>query len=113
MNQIKISLLHLALKAGALAENYDLLARGIHAASALQADWVVAPELCISGYEFTDAIGTEWIAAHPDRWTLRICELASKLKLTILFGHVESEATGQLYNIAINGRSGRKDHRTT
>jgi hypothetical protein len=44
MNQIRISLLHLALKAGALAENYELLERGMHVACALKADWVVAPE---------------------------------------------------------------------
>jgi len=101
MNQIRISLLHLALKPGALAQNYGLLERGIRTASALQADWVVAPELSISGYEFNDAIGTEWIAAHPDSWTLGICKLASILKLTILFGHAESGKLGRLYNIAV------------
>jgi 5-aminopentanamidase len=101
MNRIKISLLHLALKPGALAENYGLLERGIRTASALQADWVVAPELSISGYEFNDTIGTEWIAAHPDSWTLGICKLASILKLTILFGHAERSTSGRLYNIAV------------
>ena len=45
MNEIKISLLHLALEPGALAHNYALLERAIRTASALKADWVVAPEL--------------------------------------------------------------------
>lgn len=105
MNEIKISLLHLALEPGALARNYALLERAIRIASALQADWVVAPELSICGYEFHDAIGTEWIATHPDSWTLGICELASLLKLTILFGHAERDTTGRLYNIAIMVRA--------
>ncbi|MBV8135731.1 MAG: carbon-nitrogen hydrolase family protein [Deltaproteobacteria bacterium] len=101
MNEIKISLLHLALEPGALARNYALLERAIRTASALQADWVVAPELSISGYEFNDAIGTGWMAVHPDSWTLGICRLASILKLTILFGHAECDTTGCLYNVAI------------
>ena len=41
------------------------------------------------------------MAIHPDSWTLGICKLASLLKLTILFGHAERDATGRLYNIAI------------
>jgi predicted amidohydrolase len=100
MNQIRISLLHLALQSGALARNYALLERGLRTASALQADCVVAPELSISGYEFNDVIGTEWIATQPDSWTMSIRELASQLRLTILFGHAERDAWGRLYNIA-------------
>jgi 5-aminopentanamidase len=105
MNDIKISLLHLALEPGALARNYALLERGIRTASTLQPDWVVAPELSISGYEFNDTIGTEWMAVCPDSWTLGIRELASILKLTILFGHAERDTTGRLYNIAIMVRA--------
>jgi 5-aminopentanamidase len=105
MNDFKISLLHLALEPGALARNFALLERGIRTASTLQADWVVAPELSISGYEFTDAIGTEWMAGYPDSWTMGIRKLASILKLTILFGHAERDTTGRLYNIAIMVRA--------
>jgi len=105
MNEIKISLLHLALEPGALARNFALLERAICTASALQAHWVVAPELSISGYEFHDAIGTEWIATHPDSWTLGICKLGSIQKLTILFGHTERDMTGRLYNTAIMVRA--------
>jgi len=101
MKQIRICLLHLALAPTALAQNYALLERGIRTASELHADLVVAPELSISGYQFNDTIGTEWIAAHPDSWTLGICELASTLKLTILFGHAERAPSGRLHNIAI------------
>ena len=66
MNEMKIFPLHLALEPGALARNYALLERAIRTASALQADWVVAPELSISGYEFHDAIGTKRMAIHSD-----------------------------------------------
>lgn len=54
MSEIRISLLHLGLKPGALASNYPLVERGICAATAAGADWVVTPEVCISGYQFVD-----------------------------------------------------------
>jgi predicted amidohydrolase len=100
MTQIRISLLHLALKAGDLQTNYELLEQGIHLAAAAASDWVVAPELCISGYQFIDVIGTDWIAGEPDKWTTKICHLAGSLKLMVLFGHVERTEAGKLYNSA-------------
>jgi predicted amidohydrolase len=101
MNEIRLSLLHLALKPGEMPANYALVERGIRVAAASGAHCVVAPELCISGYEFTDVIGTDWIALHPDKWTIYICQLAQLLHLAIVFGHVERDAEGKLYNCAL------------
>jgi len=101
MNKLRISLLHLALKPGALSFNYELVERAIRVAATSGADWVIAPELCISGYQFIDLIGTDWIAVHPDQWTNDICQLAKSLKLVILFGHVERDAIGKFYNCGI------------
>jgi predicted amidohydrolase len=100
MKELKISLLHLALKPGAMRHNYAMIERGVRIAAASDADWVIAPELCISGYQFIDVVGTDWIAGHPDAWTMRICQLARLLELTILFGHVERDTAGKLYNCA-------------
>ena len=85
MSKLRFSLLHLALKPGALLLNYTLVERGIRVAAASGADWVITPELCISGYQFIDVIGTDWIAVHPDQWTNNIRQLAKALELAILF----------------------------
>jgi predicted amidohydrolase len=89
------------LKPGALSFNYLLLERGLRVAAASGADWVIAPELCISGYRFIDAIGTDRIAIHPDKWTNNICRLAKSLKLVAVFGHVERDTPGNLYNCSL------------
>jgi len=100
MSEVRISLLHLALQAGQLAENFLQLERGIRLASAMDADLAIAPELCISGYQFIDVIGTDWIRAHPDRWAMQLSSLAKSLKLAILFGHAERERLDNRYNSA-------------
>lgn len=100
MNDINISLLHLALKPGAMRHNYAFVEQGVRVAAASGADWVIAPELCISGYQFIDVAGTDWIAVHPDTWTMNICQLAKSLKVTILFGHTERDGAGNFYNSA-------------
>src|SRR5271154_701200 len=96
---MRISLLHLAVTPGAMTANYALVERAIRVAAASGADWVIAPELCISGYQFLDAIGTDWISNHPDQWTMHLRHLAESLELAILFGHVERD-TDKLYNSA-------------
>jgi predicted amidohydrolase len=98
MSKLRFSLLHLALKPGALLLNYTLVERGIRVAAASGADWVITPELCISGYQFIDVIGTDWIAVHPDQWTNNIRQLAKALELAILFGHVERGCDDKFYN---------------
>jgi predicted amidohydrolase len=100
MSEVRISLLHLALQAGLVAENFSLLERGIRLAGAQGADLAIAPELCISGYQFIEVIGTDWIMAHPDRWSMRLSSLAKALKLAILFGHAERDRLDNLYNSA-------------
>jgi predicted amidohydrolase len=100
MNRIRISLLHLALGAGMLDANLAAVERGIGIASSLGTNWVITPELCISGYQFDDTIGFDWIDIHPDRFTTRICELAALHRIAIVFGHVERDHTGKIYNSA-------------
>ena len=100
MSEIRISLLHLALEAGDLQGNNELLERGIHTAAAAGSDWVFAPELCWAVDHGSDIIGTDWIDGQPDKWTTRICELARSLKLMVLFGHAERVEAGKLYNSA-------------
>jgi predicted amidohydrolase len=101
MNGLRISLLHLALQAGALDSNQALVERGIRAASGFGADWVVTPELCISGYRFPDSIGTGWVEPYPDKRTTYFRALAKSLHVAIFLGHVERDRAGKLYNFAV------------
>jgi predicted amidohydrolase len=96
----RISLLHLSLEAGALDSNLASIERGITVAAAKGADWVVTPELSISGYQFADEIGTSWIGRQPDTWMRRVCELAHLHKIGIILGHAERDDVGRLYNSA-------------
>jgi len=101
MKDLRISLLHLGLRPANFAANFALLEQGIGVAAASGADWAIAPELCISGYQFIEAIGTDWIASCPDEWTTRICHLAQSLNLAILFGHAERGEEGKFYNSSL------------
>lgn len=98
MNQLRISLLHLALKPGALELNSSLLERGIRVAAEQSADWVITPELSISGYQFVELIGTEWIDASPDAWTKHVCGLARLHKAAIFLSHAERGLDNKLHN---------------
>jgi predicted amidohydrolase len=50
-------LLHLALELGALESNKELVEQEVCRAAGLGSEWIVTPELCISGYQFVDKIG--------------------------------------------------------
>jgi predicted amidohydrolase len=95
---IRISLLHLALKPGALQPNKELVERGVCRAASLGSEWILTPELCVSGYEFVDTIGTDWIGLHPDNATTYFCVLAKLYQVVIFLGHIERKRTGRLYN---------------
>ncbi len=100
MTETRISLLHLSLVPGALDTNLATIERGMSVAAAKASDWVIAPELTISGYQFIGEIGTSWIGVQPDRWMRRVCELARHHNIGIILGHVERDDAGRLYNSA-------------
>jgi predicted amidohydrolase len=96
---LKIALLHLAPIVGNVAYNQSLLETGLTAAADLGVDWVVTPEMCVSGYEFAQRLGTDWIRSDPDPWMNSICERVARHKLTVFLGHADRDAeTGKLYN---------------
>jgi predicted amidohydrolase len=97
-NHLRISLLHLALEPGALESNKELVEQGVCRAASLGSEWIVTPELCISGYQFVDTIGTKWIEPHPDDATTSFCALAKLHQVVIFLGHIERDQIGGLYN---------------
>jgi 5-aminopentanamidase len=96
---MRIALLHLAPKVGELASNRQMIEAALDVASQMEADWVVTPELCLSGYEFADVIGVQWCSQQPDPWVQHFCRLAARLKITLFLSHPERDSdTAKLYN---------------
>jgi predicted amidohydrolase len=106
---LKIGLLHLAPKLGAVDANRALLESGTGIAAGLGADWVVSGELVVPGYRFAPLLGTEWIGEQPDLWMRRLCELSAEVGVVSFVSHPERDsATGRLFNsLFVIGRDGR------
>jgi predicted amidohydrolase len=100
ISALRISLLHLALQPGGLAYNQELVELGMRTAAELNSDWVITPELCITGYQFAEAIGTDWIEPYPDQAVKHFSALARSLRMFTFLGHLERDSLGMLYNTA-------------
>ena len=98
-NELRIALCHLAAKPGELASNRSEVAKAVEVAAREAADWIVTPELCVSGYGFVDKIGTDWIQPQPGPWMKAMMKQAKALKVTLFLSHPERDsATDRLYN---------------
>jgi len=105
---LRIALLHLAPLPGDLTHNRRLVEKAVTTAAELGATWIITPELCVCGYQFTDRIGTEWILPQPDPWMASFCQLVAGLHVTVFLSHPEQDPqTAKLHNsvfvIAANG----------
>jgi 5-aminopentanamidase len=95
----RIAFLHLAPIPGDVASNRGLVERALVTAAGFGTDWILTPELCISGYQFADLIGTDWILPQPDPWMASLCRLAARLRVAVFLSHPERDRqTGKLYN---------------
>lgn len=109
MTTLRIAFLHLAPRPGDLLYNRDLIERAITTAAACGASWLLTPELCVSGYDFLDALGSAWIVPPPDAWMASVCQRVAALGVTLFLSHPEHDAqTGKQHNtlfvIAPDGR---------
>ena len=99
MNTIRIAMLHLAPVAADVAHNRRLAEQGLARAAAGGAQWVITPELFITGYKFAEVIGTEWILPQPDEWMREFCGQAGAAGVTVFLSHPEKDPEGGLmYN---------------
>jgi N-carbamoylputrescine amidase len=115
---LRIALLHLSLKVGNVRHNERLIENAARLAAELGAEWVVTPELCLSGYEFAPYLGTDWIGGPNDTGVESFRELARQLRITLFLGHAERDAQTQLlYNtVFVIGPGGEvigKHHKRT
>jgi 5-aminopentanamidase len=96
-----IALLHLAPRPGDLESNMHLIERAVSQASALGAQLIVTPELCVSGYGFRDLIGTRWIVETRLEllaWAARLARGTAGASLVL--GQPEADGN-DLYNSMI------------
>ncbi|MBL8073756.1 MAG: carbon-nitrogen hydrolase family protein, partial [Nitrospira sp.] len=97
MTRGKIALLHLETVPGALDRNRYLIVEAIKHAAALNAQWIVTPELAVCGLQFAHVVGSEWIQPQPDSWMQQVCRLVKTLKRTVFLGCPEREGR-RFYN---------------
>ena len=99
MKPLRIAKLHLAPVTGDVAYNRALAERGLDRAAELGAEWVITPELFITGYKFVELIGTDWIQSQPDEWMQSFCRQVTDYRLTVFLSHPERDAErGLMYN---------------
>jgi predicted amidohydrolase len=96
---LRIALLHLAPIPGDLTRNRRLVETAVTTAARLGATWIITPELIVTGYTFSDSIGTEWILPQPDAWMTHMSRLAARLRVTLFLSYPEQDRRSRkLYN---------------
>ncbi|WP_216827539.1 carbon-nitrogen hydrolase family protein [Alkalihalobacterium elongatum] len=98
MKKIKVALLHLLPIAGDLTNNHSLVEKAVSQAAAQNADWIVTPELVVSGLQFDHLIGTDWIKEQPDEWMNHFMGLIKTLNTTVFLGCAERSKDNELFN---------------
>ena len=99
MQPLRIAKLHLAPVTADIAHNRQLAEQGLAQAVARGADWVITPELFITGYKFAEVIGTDWILPQPDAWMQDFCGKVADAAVTVFLSHPERDPdAGLMYN---------------
>ena len=102
----KIALLHLETVPGAIERNRYLIVEAIKHAAAIDAQWIMTPELAVCGLQFAHVIGSDWIQPQPDPWMQQLCKLVKTLKRTVFLGCPEREARRFYNSVFVIGPTG-------
>lgn len=98
LKKIRIALLHLLPIAGDIQYNQELIERAVKLATDKKVDWIITPELAVSGLQFSRKIGTDWIKKQPDEWMNHFRTLVKSLNTNVFLGCPEKSDEGELYN---------------
>ncbi|MFJ8265184.1 carbon-nitrogen hydrolase family protein [Peribacillus asahii] len=98
LKRVKIALLHLLPIAGDIRYNQELIERSVKLASNKEVDWIITPELSVSGLQFRHKIGIDWIERQPNSWMNRFCQLVKSIDTTVFLGSPEKGEDGKYYN---------------
>jgi predicted amidohydrolase len=82
---LRVAFLQLSDAPGDIDAHRRRIWQGTLAAAEAEADWVLTPELAVSGYGFAPEIGTDWIGGDRT-WQLSYCRLVGRLGLTAFLG---------------------------
>ena len=102
----KIALLHLETVPGAIERNRYLIVEAIKHAAAIDAQWIMTPELAVCGLQFAHVVGSDWIQPQPDPWMHQVCKLAKTLKRTVFLGCPEREGRRFYNSVFVIGPTG-------
>lgn len=92
-----IALLHLETVSGDIERNRHVIVEAVKYAASAGAQWIITPELAVSGLQFVHVIGTDWIRPQPDSWMQQFCRLVKSVKRTVFLSCPEREVN-KLYN---------------
>ncbi len=106
MTRGKIALLHLETVPGAVDRNRYLIVEAIKHAAAIDAQWIVTPELAVCGLQFAHVVGSDWIQPQPDPWMQQVCRLVKTLKRTVFLGCPEREGRRFYNSVFVIGPTG-------
>ncbi|MGM0852695.1 MAG: carbon-nitrogen hydrolase family protein [Bacillota bacterium] len=98
MNKLRVALLHLLPIAGDIKHNQRLIEKAVKQAADHGVDWIITPELAVSGLQFSQKVGTEWIKPQPDEWMTSFLSLVQSLNTNVFLGCPEKSDNGALYN---------------
>jgi predicted amidohydrolase len=102
LSALRVAFLHIAPSDNDVAGNVQLLETLFRQAAALQADLVLTPELALSGYQFAQASGTDWVKNDVPALLEHFCRLAAELRTALVLGSpIFDAATGKFHNAAI------------
>ena len=98
--RVRIALLHLAPDLGELEHNTKTIIQAMALAKEHDAQWVLTPELTLTGYKFAKEIGVEWITAGPDQYVQQLSKKADQLNLVLFLSHLEKpeKSDDEVYN---------------
>ncbi len=100
---VAIAMLHITPKLAAnindINSNTQLIANAMKQAKANGAQWVMTPELALTGYKFKSEIGIDWIQTGVDQWTQSLQQVADELDIVLFLSHLEKDPQTKLsYN---------------
>lgn len=96
---IKLAMLHLSLEFADLDANHALIEKASRLAAKEGAQWIITPELALTGYRFDLQLGTDWISSGADNYVQQLQVLADELDVVLFLSHLEeNKDDGRRYN---------------
>ncbi len=107
----KIALLHLDVSLGRLDDNMAQVERGIRQAGEAGANWVMTPELSLTGYRFEPMLSLDTLRQRNPHILNHFKQLSTELGVVIFLSHVDWRPDRQLVS-DVNADGGQQPSRS-